>query len=308
MKRNVVAIVNPVAGRGQGDRLRETALVELERLFPGIETHTTRSPDHATEIARELRNLDLVVAVGGDGTVREVANGLTGAAACLAIIPTGSGNDFNRTIGIPVDVHEACRVAATGATREIDFVRVLAQTADGTRESGFANAAGFGFDALVVAETRKSRRLRGLALYGSAVFRAVRDYDCPRVVIRTTENEWEQRILLLAAANGRFYGGGMAIAPDARPDDGQLDICVIDEVGRLKVIRYLPSLVRGTHGGIDEVTFYRSPTLELRFADPVSFQLDGDLPDWGDVRTFRLEVLPRTLKVRVPTRPTASAG
>ncbi len=299
MSPSVAAIVNPVAGRRHGDRLRETALAELDRLFPGIEVRITRSPGDATALARDLRDSTLVVAVGGDGTTREVADGLAGADASLAVVPVGSGNDFCRTLGIPVDVHEACRVAAAARTREIDFVRLLARVPGGTRQSGFVNAAGFGFDARVVAETRKSRRLRGLALYGSAVFRAVRDYDCPRVVIRTAQREWQQRILLLAAANGRFYGGGMAIAPEAEPDDGQLDVCIIDEVGRFKVVRYLPRLVRGTHGGIEEVTFVRTPTLELEFVDPVVFQLDGDLPGWDDARKFRLEVLPRALKVMV---------
>jgi YegS/Rv2252/BmrU family lipid kinase len=294
--RQPLAIVNPVAGRGRGAKLRAQARAALDRLVPGIEFVETERPGHATGLSRAARDRPLVVAVGGDGTVREVAAGLAGSAAELAVIPAGSGNDFDKNLGIPSDVEAACRLAAECPARPIDLVRVTA----GDRTEVYANAAGFGFDARVIHEARKLKRLRGMPLYLVAVLLAVRDFDCPAVRITVEGRSWQQPVLLIAAANGRCYGGGMKVAPDARPDDGRLDICVIDAVGRLRILRCLPELIRGTHGTLPEVAFHRSPALELEFEGPVPVQLDGDLLDWPEARRFRLEVLPAALRVRAP--------
>jgi YegS/Rv2252/BmrU family lipid kinase len=293
-----IAIVNPVAGRAHGARMREQALPELRRLVPGLKVVESSAPGHATELARQHAGAGLVVAVGGDGTVREVAAGLVGNSAELAVVPAGSGNDFNKTVGIPRDVLEACQVAANGAARPVDLARLTASGEGEPRSWVYANAAGFGFDALVIAEARKSTRLRGMPLYLSAVFRAVRNYDCPPVEITVNDRTWRQNVLLLAAANGHCYGGGMRIAPEAKPNDGLLEICVIEAVGRLKVMRYLPKLVKGTHVSLDEVTMLRAPSLELAFDDPVLLQLDGDLVDASRYCRFRIESLPAALRIR----------
>jgi len=131
------------------------------------------------------------------------------------------------------------------------------------------------------------------------VFRAVRNLSCPRMRVRTGEREWVQPILLLAAANGRFYGGGMNIAPEARADDGLLEVCVIDAVGRFTVLRRLPQLVAGTHGRLRETSFLRVPWLELEFLDPCPVQLDGDLFRFAE-RRFRVEALPGALNIMRP--------
>jgi len=296
----VIAIINPAAGRGHGARLRPLVLAELARRFSGLEVAQTTRPGHATELARQAVGADLVIAVGGDGTVREVVAGLAGTTTQLAIIPTGSGNDFLKTIGIPADPFAACRIAAEGRPRPVDAVRIQA-AGDGTeRTLVYANAAGFGFDAKVAGEARRYKRLRGLPLYVAAVFRTVGEYQCPLVRISVNGRTWEQRILLIAAGNGRFYGGGMRIAPDAAADDGLLDICVCDALDRLTIYRYLPRLIKGTHVTLEEVAMLRAAKLGLDFLEPVMFQLDGDLqPDQG-LRRFTLEVLPAALRVLVP--------
>lgn len=305
MPSSVTAIVNPVAGRGAGTRLRARALPELRRLFLGLHELTTERPGHATELASAARDSGLVIAVGGDGTVREVAAGLAGSTAELAVIPCGSGNDFDKNVGIPRDLDAACRLAAEGRARPLDLVRITARGEAGEQEWLCANAAGFGFDALVIEHARSFRRLRGMPLYLAAVFRAVRSYTCPRVRVTVGDKTWQQPVLLLAAANGRCYGGGMKIAPEAEPDDGQLEICVIDEVGRLTVLRDLPSFIEGTHVRLPEVRMLRAPRLELEFEDPCPLQLDGDLVDTAGYNRFAIEVLPRVLRVR--TLPAAGA-
>lgn len=260
-------------------------------------------PGHAAELARVHQDADLLIAVGGDGTVREVASGIAGGKAEMAIIPAGSGNDFIKTAGIPQDIKAACRVARYGKVRRLDAVRVVLYRTDRSGQSArsevFVNAAGFGFDAAVVAEAAKPGILSGLAMYLAAVFRTVRNFTCPSVRIRIEGREWEQRVLLIAAANGRIYGGGMKIAPEALPDDGLLDICVIRNVSRLTVYRRLPRFVAGTHVSLAEVTMYRSAWLELELLEPCPSQLDGDLQPETGPRTCRLEVIPSALQVRV---------
>ncbi len=244
--------------------------------------------------------------VGGDGTVREAAAALAGTDRTLGIVPVGSGNDLLKTLGVPGDPRAACRVCRDGQTRRIDVVQVRAEGSGGPRELIFANAAGFGFDAAVVAEATRSVRLRGLPLYLAAVFRAVRDYQCPLVRIAVAGQTWEQRVLMLAVANGRIYGGGMKIAPQALLDDGLADICVIDAVSRLTIYRRLPRFVAGSHVTLREVSMHRAAELEIEFLEPVLVQLDGDvLPD-PNLRRFALRVLPSSLSVRVP--PVASSA
>ncbi len=332
----VVAIVNPAAGRARGVKLRARAAEELKRLFPDIVFLSTAAPGHAIELAREASDADLVIAVGGDGTVREVASGLVsanpdittkaqrhkepgvgsearpgsgpnlvpsclgGRTPVLAIVPVGSGNDLLKTVGVPTDVALACRIAKEGNVRPVDVMRVEMHDTGRTQIAHFINAAGFGFDAATVAAARKYRHLRGLPLYLFAVLDAVRSYDCPVVQIRTPGFDNRQSVLLIAAANGRYYGGGMKVAPAAAPDDGLLDVCIGDGMGRLSILTKLPRFVAGTHVTLKEVRMLRTPAMELEFSTPVMVHLDGDLLDPQPFRRFHLSVMPGAINLRVP--------
>jgi diacylglycerol kinase (ATP) len=307
----VVAIVNPIAGRARGVKLRAQAAAELLRLFPDVTFVESNAPGHATALAQGAMDAELVIAVGGDGTVREVASGLVSATRfldpliprslpLLAVIPVGSGNDFIKTIGIPADVAEACRIAREGRDRPIDVVQVE-MTSQGISQQAYSiNAAGFGFDASVVAATRKYKHLRGLPLYLFAVLDAIRSFECPKVRIKAKDFEREQAVLLVAAANGRYYGGGMKVAPEAQPDDGLIEVCIGDSMNRLTILRILPRLVAGTHVTEKKVRMLRTPELELQFLEPVMVQLDGDLLVPQPFSRFHLTVLPKAINLRVP--------
>ena len=132
------------------------------------------------------------------------------------------------------------------------------------------------------------------------MFRAIGRYQCPLVRIRAGRFEAEQRILMIAAANGRYYGGGMKVAPEAKPDDGLLDVCIGDSMGRLSILRKLPRFVAGTHVTLKEVRMLRTPELELQFLEPVMVQLDGDMLLPQPFSRFRLTVLPKAINLRVP--------
>ncbi|MBN2464044.1 diacylglycerol kinase family lipid kinase [candidate division WOR-3 bacterium] len=308
--RRVVSIINPVAGKARGAKLRAKGLESLMRTFPESTFLYTNGPGHATELARDAKDAELMVVVGGDGTIREVICGLvsatgpldhstTGSRPLLAVIPVGSCNDLPRNVGIPADVAEACRVARAGDTRPIDVIRVEMSDHGNTQQTYFANAAGFGFDAQVTTEAQKSKHLRGMLLYLVAIVRTLSHLKCPLVRIRAGDFSADQRVLMVAAANGRYYGGGLKVAPDALPDDGLLDVCIGWEMGWWSTLKKLPRFVAGTHVALKEVKMLRGPELELEFLEPVQVELDGDVLSPQPFRRFRLTVLPRAINIRV---------
>jgi YegS/Rv2252/BmrU family lipid kinase len=306
----VVCIVNPIAGKAQGAKLRAKAVEELKRLFPDTTIVESNAPGHATALAREAKDSELIIAVGGDGTVREVVAGLMSATRpldsstprplpLLAVIPVGSCNDLPKNVGIPADVIQACLVAKEGRARPIDVIRVEMSNESTKQQTYFVNATGFGFDAAVTTEAQKSKHLRGLPLYLVAVIRALRNLECPLVRIHAGDFETEQRVLMIATANGRYYGGGMKVAPEAQPDDGQIDVCIGFSMGRFSALRKLPRFVAGTHVTLKEVRMLRAPELELEFLEPVQVELDGDVLVPQPFRRFRLTALPKAISVRV---------
>ena len=305
----VVAIVNPVAGKARGARLRAKAVDELGRLFPDIAFVQTNAPGHAMALARGAKDSDLIIAVGGDGTVREVASGLISSTGILesstprpllAVIPVGSCNDLPKNVGIPSDVIQACRVAKEGNARPIDIIRVEMSENGNTQQTYFANAAGFGFDAVVTTEAQKSKHLRGMLLYLVAIIRTLRHLKCPLVRIRAGDFATEQRVLMVAAANGQYYGGGLKVAPDARPDDGLIDVCIGWEMGWWSTLKKLPRFVAGTHVTLKEVKMLRGPELELEFLEPVQVELDGDVLSPQPFRRFGLTALPGAVRILAP--------
>ncbi|MCX6843381.1 MAG: diacylglycerol kinase family lipid kinase [candidate division WOR-3 bacterium] len=307
----VVAVVNPVAGKARGARLRAQAAAELMRLFPDMTFVESNAPGHASVLAQGARDAELIIAIGGDGTVREVVSGLMSATGpldsltprpfpLLAVVPVGSCNDLSRNVGIPADVIEACRAAREGKARPIDVIRVEMSDEATSRQTYFINAAGFGFDAAVTAEAHKSKHLRGLPLYLVAIIRTLRNLECPLVRIRAGAFEAEQRVLMIAAANGRYYGGGMKVAPEAKPDDGLIEVCIADSMGRLSALRKLPRFVAGTHVTLKEVRMLHTPELELEFLEPVQVEFDGDLLVPQPFSRFRLTALPKAINLRVP--------
>jgi diacylglycerol kinase (ATP) len=294
-----VIIVNPTAGAGRGGRLVPW-LREHLAASPGAELHVTRDAREAEarSTAAAERGCERVVAVGGDGTVQAVLNGLldvTGGTE-LGVLPVGTGNDLARSLGLPGVADEAWRVAIGPSTRRIDVAR--ARNGDG-RERWFASAGGIGFDAQVAAAMASRRGWRaGRAGYLLTTLAELRHFENRRIRITLDGEPRECRVLLVAIANGAYYGGGMRIAPDARPDDGLLDLCVVGDISRLTAIRELPNLYRGTH--------VRNPAVSMHVvARAVTIQGDAETRVHLDGEPFGglpLEVAlePAALSVAVP--------
>ena len=293
-------IVNPVAGGGRARRSFSWLLARL-RDRPDVRLVVTERAGQAELMAAgaAAAGHDRVVAIGGDGTIQEVVNGiLAGSAqASLGILPVGSGNDLARSLGIPRDRDAALAAALGPAERLVDLLH--ATNGDG-RQRWFGSAGGIGFDAQVAAamSTRKGWQ-SGQAGYLFTTLAELRRFTNRRVVLTLDDERSERSVLFVAIANGAYYGGGMHIAPGAAVDDGQFDLCIVGDVSRLTALRQLVNLYRGTHVRHPEVTLLRGTRLFIEADATTGVHLDGE--PFGAL-PLRIELHPARLRVadRVP--------
>lgn len=294
-------IVNPEAGRGAVKRALPSlhrAAGEIIGANPDYDLVETAQPRHAVELARRAVDdgYETVVAVGGDGVIHEVVNGLMAAGdghqapAALGVIPLGSGNDFIKMLDTPLDLTAACRRLVEGEPRVVDLGRV--------NEHYFVNFAGFGFDTLALVEAQKIGWLTGFPLYLVAVLRVlVLNYNTPKVKIGLAEGETiQQPVTIVDVHNGRCAGGGFWLAPDAEIDDGLFDVLIADGMGRIEILRLLPDVMRGTHVGKDPVTMKRTRRVVVDSADPLPVQADGELL-YSEANHLEFEMYPQSLTV-----------
>lgn len=288
-------IVNPTAGSGRAAKLVPWIRERLA-LRPDVELHVTGRLGEAQELAARAADdgCDRVVAVGGDGTIQEIVNGVLDGASrpAVGIVPVGAGNDLARSLGLPTDPAEAWTIAIGRVTRTIDAA--LATNGEGRRR-WFASAGGVGFDAQVAAAMSTRRGWQsGRAGYLLTTLTELRRFDNCRLRLVLDGEPLDCRALLVAIANGPYYGGGMRIAPDAEPDDGWLDLCVVGDVSRLTAIRELPNLYRGTHVRNPAVSLHRARLVEITGDGATRSHLDGE--PFGTL-PLRVEVHPGVLQV-----------
>ena len=300
----VHVILNPRSGEGSGRRVRPELERELTRRGLTFVLEETEFAGHALELARGAarRGASIVVAAGGDGTIHEVANGLLqtrdelgDALPALGIVPIGTGNDFVKAALGGTDRQDAYDVLASGVVRRFDAGRI--EWAGGAEF--FINAAGTGIDVEVVRQMRRMPWLHGVFSYLVALVRALVSYRPIPLRVRTDDSSSEQRVMIIAVANGHCLAGGFYLCPDAVPDDGRLDVCIVEEVNLLQAMRVLPKILRGTHGESRKVKLLQSRSVEITASGdaPLYFQLDGELREPADARRLRVEVCPGVLPV-----------
>ena len=293
----VLFIVNPVAGHGKGAR----AIPLIERMLSerGIEGRfwVTERPGEATGIARPLvqQGAQVIVVVGGDGTIQEVANAILGTDTALGIIPAGSGDDFVKVLGIPKEIPGALDIALGSSARTIDLGRITGRIG----ERYFVNAVGIGFDAMVGAEKEKVIFFRGFSAYLWGLVKTFFRYRSPVMRICFEDQQIERKILMATIGNGTCCGGGFYLTPDAVLDDGLLDLCVVRHLSRFRLLWHLPKVLKGTHTGLDEVTMARCRAITVESDVPLMIHADGEI--WPEKPTrVDIEIVPKALKVVVP--------
>jgi diacylglycerol kinase (ATP) len=278
-------IVNPKAGRGRGEKILRRLGNAVSAAQIESEILCTEGPGHATALAQECSPGSIVVAVGGDGTVNEVANGLVASTKILGILPCGSGNDLVKSIAIPSDFDLAFKKLLARKTKRIDCATVACygekNSSSNSTKRFFVNGVGVGFDAAVAERTKHIKRLSGKGLYFIAVFQTMGRYVSPLYRIETDSYSGDSKNLLIALGNGRCAGGGFFLTPHAKVDDGWLDVCMIDDISILQILRIMPKVIRGTHVRDQRVRMLRCKSFNVAASDDFFVHADGELVGLG---------------------------
>lgn len=283
------AIVNPAAGSGLGRKLGRQLHRTLEERNIAHKTEETASPGHATQLARQaaLSGADTVLSVGGDGTALEVARGLIGTQCALGLIPAGTGNDFRKTLGISKETDEALSTVLTRQPLPTDAGLINGQL--------FLNEIGTGFDVAVLDYANKAKKYcKGLLPYLYGVLCALFRFRPVPVTYQIDGGPQQKKdLFVIAAANGGIIGGGIVIAPDARADDGLLDIITVDSIKWYKLPLRLIGLLQGKILTFPETHFVRAKALSFS-APGMRLNVDGEIISADEAK---VEILPGALNI-----------
>lgn len=303
-QKDLYVIVNPAAGAGRTRKRWPKIAAELVRRGFRVHASLTEGPGHATAKVRDWLRAGVahIVAVGGDGTVNEVANGFLdgqvdpGAAAKLSVIPSGTGHDFARSVGIH-SLDDAFRALARNESQLIDAARAVFRNGEAQMCRFFVNAADVGLGAAAAAAVNRSRKLiGGLWTYVAGALRALWSFRCVPTVVEVDGQRVSDGLAeMVLIANGRFHAGGMRMAPMASPDDGWLEVLVLRQISRLELLlSLLPRVYHGRHLNHPAVTHARGRKVAIRCAEPLLFEMDGEQPGTTDVA---IELVPAALRV-----------
>ncbi len=297
----ICAIINPASGRGAGASSLAAIKQAIETSSSGdgarieLTSPLTSGPWRSTAYALARRaaddGFDRIIAVGGDGTLHEVANGIIGSETTLGLVPMGTGNDFARTVGISGNV-EACLDHALNAEPVwIDCGKA--------GDRCFLNVAGCGFDAVVAERINRGFRfLKGTSAYIAAVLRTLADYKAAPLRIVTESETHTVDAMLCAIGNARFYGGGMKIAPYADLTDGMFDLTVIEKIGKIGFLKAFPSVFKGAHVSNPKYFGLRCRRVRIESDRELPVLVDGELLGTTPVE---FEAIPNALKFALPS-------
>jgi YegS/Rv2252/BmrU family lipid kinase len=306
-------IVNPHSAGGSTREKWAGMASDIRAHFGPFSVAFTKGPGDAANIAERAANSGrkFIIACGGDGTVNETANGILRSCKDVefGIIPSGTGGDFRRSLGLPMSTREAAAALRNGVTRRIDVGKVSYTAHDGRdAERYFLNVSSVGLAASILERVRASKaaswlpieRIRGPVNYAVSTLQEIADPQPFNVRVSFDGGEPHViRSIALCIANARYFGGGMMIAPEARLNDGLLDVVNIGDLGTARILLNSYTLYRGTHLGLSEVgsTLARRIYVEASDGSEIHIETDGELP--GRLPAI-YEIIPGALKVRVP--------
>jgi len=270
----ILFIINPVAGKNR----KKDIIPIIKNKFKSTDHKyiitQTKDIDDARLITMKYlkQDYEIIVAIGGDGTVREVASGIKEMnKGILGIIPMGTGNDLARTLNLPLSPSKALDRILDYNIKNINIANV--------EENKFLNVASIGFDAEIVKNTKIFKGLfKGKLAYTLGVLRTLFIFKPKSVTIKYNDIEKNEKILLVAVANGNYYGGGMMISPNSNIDDNQLDICIIKNISKIKLLFLFPSVYNGKHGKYKKyVEFISVNSLKIHSKEKIFLNIDGDI-------------------------------
>lgn len=300
MMSKIKFIQNPTSNHGRS--LHIASQLKTHAAETGGVWEQSEYPKHITELARAAgeEGFDVVVAVGGDGTVHEVINGLMQVPAekrpALGIIPLGSGNDFAHILGIPDDPFQALEGCLSGKPRTIDIGSV--QDENGRLEY-FNNTIGIGFDGVVTIRSRKLTNIHGFMMYLVATLGTILlNFKPMDLHIETDSESWDQSTIMLTLGNGPREGGGFMVTPDAKLDDGMLDFVAVRRIPRLTMLRLVPEFMKGTHTHFKPIRMGKCRRMSVTSGQPLYIHCDGEIYSGfeTDIRKLEMNLLPNALR------------
>ncbi|GAB1469238.1 diacylglycerol kinase family lipid kinase [Chloroflexota bacterium] len=302
--RKVKLILNPMADMGRAWKTAND-LRPIAQEFKGELTWSgTVYPSHAIELARQAaeEGCDMVVAMGGDGTVHEVVNGLMQVPVekrpVLGIVPIGSGNDFAYSVGVTKKPSHA--LAHALQAENIQAVDIGMMTDENGRKEYFNNTLGIGFDAVVTIRSHKLPIVKGFLMYLTAVIQTILLNHNPMSIKVESETEtWEDKLIMLTLCNGPREGGGFMLAPQASNNDGKMESVAVTNVSRTMMFRLVPEFMNGTHMRFKQIRMGAFKKLAITSDRPMYIHADGEIfTSFGsNLKKADFEILPQALKV-----------
>ena len=283
-------IVNTSAGRGRSKSLISYINDYCESKNIKFDIKITEYPNHASKIAEESVNegIENVISVGGDGTSHEIANALVNTDTVMGILATGSGNDFPKSINIPLNIQDSMDTITKNIVREVD-VGVY-------KDRYFINGMGFGMDGAVSHRFSHYRFIRGqLGYIWGAVLEAVL-FSGFKAEISLPDWTYRGKVLLAGASNGAYHGGKFQLAPSAVIDDGMLEVYIIKNMNRLTRLYRIPKVLNGSHQHLNEVYIKKSPLMNIIIEYPVKAHMDGE-PIIMNPGYHTINIMSKALKV-----------
>ncbi len=303
--KRVKLIINPNADMGSAWR-QARDLRPIEEEYGGADWAGTVYPTHASELAYQagLDGYELVVAVGGDGTVHEVINGLMKLPAAkrpkFGVVPLGSGNDFAHAVGMDTQPELALKQVLTGKGRKIDLGVVEDEHG---RKEYWDNSLNIGFGGSVNIYSHSLPVVRGFLMYFVAVLLTIiRHYDVLEMKVVTDKEKFSEDVMMLAVCNGEREGGGFVTAPGAVLDDGFLNFTAVRQISRPMMFRLIPEFMRGSQGRFDQVKMGKIKSIDIQCKQPMTLHTDGET--WAgfgsNVHHLKIQVLPQALEIMTP--------
>lgn len=289
-------IVNSTAGRGRAGRKITELLDKLNSLNIPFEIEVTKAPRHAVELARSAivdKGFRHLVAVGGDGTLNEVINGIMLSGhnneVKLALFPEGGGNDFAKYFHLSPSIHRDVELLVRREVLPIDVGRI--------NDYYFINSLGIGFDAVVAGHANRIKYINGLPRYTLAVLKALFSLRRYPVEFALDAVQHHTHMMMLSVGNGRYCGGGYQLTPSARVDDGKLDICLIKEASLFRLLNIIPKALKGIHIHEPEVEMLRGKELSISSSLALPIYFDGEIPSDLDRRNITISVIPSAIQL-----------
>lgn len=290
--RNILFIVNPVAGKGTGKSYIKTIHDYMSNANCDYQVKVSSRVGNVTELAEWgcAHDFTDIISVGGDGTLIEALNGLDLTKdICLGIIPSGTGNDFARVLNLSKDPLDCLDVIIKRQFKVSDVGLI--------NNKRFINTCGCGIDSQILMDTNRIKKaVHGPTAYLLSTIKNLATYNSKKVKIRIDEMEFTKNAILIAIANGKYFGGGMMIAPDAEIDDGLLEICIVNHLSKSKLLALFPSIFKGTH-------IHIKPTVEMYKGKEITIEnIEGEMVANGDgnligTTPLNVKIIDKKLKV-----------